>query len=371
MEVEGMWWGVLEKGQCLLDNIHYYGDYKNTSYSYTPIEDRKTDTDTETEKGKIVFGFLRQYELPLFAVAFIFGTTGNVILIIIITCHKDMRTVPNMYILNLAIGDMIILTVLFSWSLSRRFLDIRQDYDFFCTYFSFFYAMSAGLTAYSIAVLSIQRYRLTVNPIHVRVSSQPTWRATVITICGLWIVTSLFAIPAGVSQYSCGKFTLFLLEKYYHFVLIFQLFVSCVLPLCVIAFCYVMMARHLMKSSCSLSEEKQNSRQNRRKNAAKVVLGLTVTFLISYMPCHILETYVLFRMDLDVYDVEFDNAYDWLHNAADMNVILKILFSLNPCLNPIAVFCTSLAFRSQFKRYLTCCCKAKSPPTDFELTRRN
>ena len=34
-EVKGMWWGVLQKGQCLEGNIQYYGDYKNTSYSYT------------------------------------------------------------------------------------------------------------------------------------------------------------------------------------------------------------------------------------------------------------------------------------------------------------------------------------------------
>jgi Leucine-rich repeat (LRR) protein len=32
-EVKGMWWGVIEKGQCLQDNMYYYGDYKNTSYT--------------------------------------------------------------------------------------------------------------------------------------------------------------------------------------------------------------------------------------------------------------------------------------------------------------------------------------------------
>jgi len=37
-EVKGIWWGVLEKGQCLRDNIQYYGDYNNTSYSYSDIE---------------------------------------------------------------------------------------------------------------------------------------------------------------------------------------------------------------------------------------------------------------------------------------------------------------------------------------------
>jgi hypothetical protein len=49
-EVKRTWWGVLEKGQCLQDNIQYYGDYKNTSYSYTPT--KVMDTDTKTDKDK-------------------------------------------------------------------------------------------------------------------------------------------------------------------------------------------------------------------------------------------------------------------------------------------------------------------------------
>jgi Leucine-rich repeat (LRR) protein len=48
-EVEGIWWGVLEKGQCLQGNIQYYGDYKNTSYSDKQIEDTDIDKYTETE----------------------------------------------------------------------------------------------------------------------------------------------------------------------------------------------------------------------------------------------------------------------------------------------------------------------------------
>jgi len=123
--------GVLDKGQCLLDNIHYNGNYNNTSYSYTPIEEKKMDTDiknnTHTKKDSF-FLFLKLYEFPISAVLFIFGTTGNVILIIIITCNKDMRTVPNMYILNLAISDMIILTFLFFYVCVNR-IPIFRLYD--------------------------------------------------------------------------------------------------------------------------------------------------------------------------------------------------------------------------------------------------
>jgi hypothetical protein len=158
---------------------------------------------------------LRQYALPVSAVFFIFGTTGNIIIIMIITCNKDMRTVPNMYIFNLAISDIIYLTALFSETWANRIQDLwPSDYDP-CTYIPFFRRLSVGLTAYSIAVLSVQRNRVTVNPLHVRVSSKPKWRATGAKICGVWIVAAFFAIPAARSKYLCVEPFLLWRTKYY------------------------------------------------------------------------------------------------------------------------------------------------------------
>jgi hypothetical protein len=56
-EVEGMWWDVIEKGQCLEGNIQYYGDYNSTSYNYTGNEnfyDQIYDMD-----------FIKHYKLPI------------------------------------------------------------------------------------------------------------------------------------------------------------------------------------------------------------------------------------------------------------------------------------------------------------------
>ena len=367
MEVKGMWWAVLEKGQCLEGNVQYYGDYKNTSYSYTPIEDM--DTDTATGENKFIDKFAEHYQFPVSAVLFIFGTTGNVIIIIIITCHKDMRTVPNMYILNLAISDILFLTVLFSEFCPSIIPDLLLHVVSICTLRSVCYRMSVGLSAYSVAMLSIQRYRVTGNPIRVHVSSKPTWRATVATICGVWTVAALFALPAALSNNYCYESTFLLFSKYYQHVAIFHLLVSCVIPMCVIAFSYIITARHLLESSTPISQETQNPQISKRKNTAKVVLGLTVVFLISYVPYHISEIYLNIQVDLHLNQFSFE--YVWIQNVRDITSILKLFISFNSCLNPVAVFCTSLAFRRQLKRYLTCCCKAKSTPTDFELTRRN
>ena len=359
-EVEGIWWGVLEKGQCLNGNISYYGDYKNTSYSY-----RGTDVDVyrfvilKDFQAPDDLGFLKNVQAPAFAAPFIFGTIGNVIIIIIIISNKDMRTIPNMYILNLAISDMIYLVLHFSEAYINSISDTWLYGDFMRKFLTFCRRLSVGLSAYSVAVLSIQRYNVTVNPFHNRVSAKQTWRVTVATICGVWIVAALFAIPSALSNHSFRECYNTYCIIYKQRVVMFELLVPCLLPLCVIAFSYIMTARHLVKSARPISQETQNPQLNTRKNTAKIVVGLTVVFLISYVPYHVFWTYTIFKENAH-FDVDsmiqvqgYKLQYTYLVSAC--------LLLINSCFNPVAVFCTSSAFRRQFKRYLTCFCKATSP----------
>jgi hypothetical protein len=44
-----------------------------------------------------------------------------------------------------------------------------------------------------------------VNPFQGLDSSQEKWRFTLATICGVWIVAGLFAIPSALSKYLCEK----------------------------------------------------------------------------------------------------------------------------------------------------------------------
>jgi hypothetical protein len=276
-----------------------------------------------------------------------------------------------MYILNLAISDTIYLTVLFLDVLSDTTSITWLSGEIGCAFFAFCYRMSVSLTAYSVAVFSIQRYRVTVNPLRVRVSTQPTWRGIGAIICGVWIVAALLTIPAARTQYFCSIYSLVWLTNYNQQFVLFNLLVSCVIPLCVIAFSYIMTARHLVESSCSVTEETQIPRLNTRTNTAKVVLGLTVVFLISYVPYHIAETYIFYSINFHKPLAKVADELDSLFKLLDIILMLKHLLLINSCLNPVALLCTSLAFRRQFKRYLPCCCKTKSPPTVFELPRRN
>jgi Leucine-rich repeat (LRR) protein len=381
-EVKGMWWDVLEKGHCLEGNVEYYEDYNNTYKSFSFIGHKypyKRDVE-----------FFKQYQLPLYAFPFIFGTISNVILLIIIIYNKDMRTVPNMYILNLAISDIICLTVLFSESCANTLSETWQYGDIMCWFLPFCRRMSVGLSAYSVAVFSFQRYRVTVNPFQVLVSSHATCRSTVAKLCGVWIVAALFAVPSAISNYVCETFMQIL--SYYQLVVVFELLVSCGLPLCVVVFSYVMTACSLVENSRPISEGTQNPQLETRRNTAKIVVGLAFVFMISFVPYHVFWTYFIHseyeRFDYklpyflkrglhfdtreDALKVKnFNHLLDQFNHKFQYTYLISTFFLLiNSCLNPVALFCTSSPFRQHLKRYLTCFCKTNSPSTDLELTRR-
>jgi uncharacterized membrane protein YesL len=79
---------------------------------------------------------------------------------------------------------------------------------------------------------------------------------------------------------------------YYKLVFIFELLLSRVLLLYVIAFTYVMTVRHLMESS--IFEGKQNPKLKTCRNTAKIVVGLTVVFLICCVLSRLVGLYNLY-----------------------------------------------------------------------------
>jgi hypothetical protein len=266
---------------------------------------------------------------------------------------------------------MLYLTALFLGALHMRKIITCLCGEIGYAILVFFFRISAVLTAYSVSVLSIQLCRVTVNPLLFRVCSQPAWRCTGVIICGVWILAALLAFPEARLAYLCNRSAMVWFPDYYKQHLLFQLLVSCIFPLCMIAFSYIMTARHLGKSSCYISEDTQNPHLNTRKFSKKFLLGLTVIFVISHVPGHIYDNYLISIQKYEDMINNWSDEVEWFVDTLETGIILNYFLSITSCLNPVALFCTSRAFRRHFKRYLTGCCKTKSPPNDFELIRRN
>jgi hypothetical protein len=178
-----MWWGTLQHSLCSDDGIIYPEGYNSVHYRHTDIED------VEFHKFR---HFLKYIDPSVQAVPFIFGIIGNVIDLVIIVCNKEMRTVPNMYIINLVLTDLTVLVANFPlykvYSTVNTITEMSPDYITVpCMYFKFLHRFSVGLSAYLVTLLSFQRYKVTVSPLHNHVHSPVSWRVTAATICGVWI----------------------------------------------------------------------------------------------------------------------------------------------------------------------------------------
>jgi hypothetical protein len=94
----------------------------------------------------------------------------------------------------LAKSDTVYLPELFSEAFANRISGRWLHGEFMCRFLPF----CRRLSNYSVALLSIQRYRVQVNPFKVRVSSPPTWTVTVATVCWVWTVAALYAFPSAL-----------------------------------------------------------------------------------------------------------------------------------------------------------------------------
>jgi len=97
----------------------------------------------------------------------------------------------------------------------------------------------------------------------------------------------------SLSQYFCGGSFVFLHINYFQHSAIFQLLLSCVFPLCVIAFTYTMTARRLLECSKPISEETQSSQTQQTEKYCKSCVGTYCCF--SNQLCvfsHILNIFV-------------------------------------------------------------------------------
>ncbi|XP_069694839.1 uncharacterized protein [Periplaneta americana] len=337
-EVLGMWWDVLGKAQCTNGSIVFEEGYKSIVRNFVY---------GDGYYAKLIF--YEYVEPAIYTLLFIFGTVGNVAVLVVIICNSDMHTVPNAYVMNLAVSDLMLLAV----NTIYIYIDTRSESwqigDDLCKVFGFLRHSSIGVSAYLISVMSIQRYQVISRPLHNRHQSM-TRIVTIATILGVWTICSLFTIPytlAVHADYMCSVYDSW---KYYQKVVVFELVVFCILPLGVTACMYCLAARHLMRSTNIESGEIHN-KGNSRRSTTRIVLGFTLVFVVSFLPYHI----YLICMIRNV----FEDAY--LKNYVFTVSIYLLMF--NSCFNPVALCCSSKCYRKYFKYYLLKCCGRKSPTT--------
>nr|AKQ63032.1 excitatory peptide receptor 1 [Platynereis dumerilii] len=296
----------------------------------------------------------------VFALIFIVGVVGNGLLIFIVLHNKNMRNVPNVFIVSLALGDLLLILISVPFTATIYTFTEWPYGEVMCKIIEFLQALSLGVSVFTLTMLSYDRYIAIVDPMKRHRTS--SMAVTIGCAIAVWIVSTVLAVLElfgahirvriynGVELQICEVYPLSWGTWYEKFHVLFRFLVYFAIPVVIIGVFYVLMARILITSSRKMpgaSEGRiaqQIKQMEARKKVARVVLSFVIVFCLCWFPRHV---YLLW----------------YYFDPADYNMfwhIFKIfgfcMMFINSCVNPLTLYFLSKQFRKYYNRYLLCCC---------------
>ncbi|OCT74300.1 C-C chemokine receptor type 5 [Xenopus laevis] len=282
-------------------------DYYNSDYGLCD----KTDLKQKATK----------FLVPLYIFVFLLGIIGNALVIIILIQYKKLRNMTDIYLLNLAISDVLFVFTLPFWAYY-----IAKDWPFgdaLCKIYSGLYQTGFYGASFCIILLTLDRYLAIVHAIFsLKVR---TVKFSICTCFILWGIVTLFSLPAFIFHEAKKQDDVWTCSPYYPegpWKLILTLMMSILglfIPLVVMIFCYLRIIYTLLQCK---SEKKKHK-------AVKLIFIIMAVFCIFWMPYNIIYIMHSFqdpdRKDACNTNKRLDEAVQWT----------EAISHIHCCLNPI------------------------------------
>uniref|UniRef100_A0A8C4T4X2 Adrenoceptor alpha 1D n=1 Tax=Erpetoichthys calabaricus TaxID=27687 RepID=A0A8C4T4X2_ERPCA len=302
------------------------------------------------------------------AVFILFAIVGNILVILSVVCNRHLQTVTNYFIINLAIADLLLSTIVLPFSASLEVLGFWVFGRIFCNIWAAVDVLCCTASIMSLCVISIDRY------IGVKYSLKyptiMTERKAVVILIVVWVSSMVISIgpllgwkePPPLDESICK------ITEEPGYALFSSLF-SFYLPLMVILAMYFriyIVARRTTKSlEAGVKKERNKSIEvvlrihcrschpfrsslsvrllkfSREKKAAKTLAIVVGVFILCWLP--------------------FFFVYVYYKNLPS-ETVFKVIFWLgyfNSCINPIIYPCSSKEFKRAFIRLLKCQCQRR------------
>ena len=139
----------------------------------------------------------------LYTFVVIIAIGGNGIVCYLVYAYKRMRTIPNYFIVNLAISDIIMAIFCIPFTFVANIMLNKWPFgDLMCPIVSYLQIVSVFLSAFTLTAMSLDRYIVIVHPFRGRI----TTRNTMFVILVIWLLSLSVPIPtlfrARVEYYS-------------------------------------------------------------------------------------------------------------------------------------------------------------------------
>lgn len=283
----------------------------------------------------------------IYTIVFVVGLMGNMLVIYVVIRYTKMKTVTNIYILNLALADEIyILGIPFLFT--NNVLSYWPYGDFFCKVCMTADTMSQFASTFCLTVMSIDRYLAVVHPIR-----STRWRkpqvAKVLSSM-MWVVSFLVVLPVTIYsnvQKDPDTCNVIWPEPNKLWSIAFILYTAILGffgPLVVISLCYLLIVIKVRSAGVRAGRTKR--RKSERK-VTRMVVVIVLVFVICWLPFFTTNT------------VNLIHPIPGNETTMTVYFFLVILTYVNSCANPILYGFLSENFKQSFQKVL-CVLKSNS-----------
>uniref|UniRef100_A0A8C5Z1G8 Neuropeptide FF receptor 1 n=1 Tax=Marmota marmota marmota TaxID=9994 RepID=A0A8C5Z1G8_MARMA len=251
-----------------------------------------------TPAANLTFSSYYQHSSPvaaMFIVAyvliFLLCMVGNALVCFIVLKNRHMRTVTNMFILNLAVSDLLVGIFCMPTTLVDNLITGWPFDNATCKMSGLVQGMSVSASVFTLVAIAVERFRCIVHPFREKL----TLRKALVTIVVIWALALLIMCPSAVTLtvtreehhfmvdarnrsyplYSCWEaWPEKGMRKVYTAVLFAHIYLA---PLALIVVMYARIARKLCKAS-------GRARVRRKARVVHMLVMVALFFTLSWLP---------------------------------------------------------------------------------------
>ncbi|XP_060624818.2 neuropeptide FF receptor 1 [Anolis sagrei] len=285
-----------------------------TGDSFYPVNSSllslKNESHNQMFRGNYTFSSYYQHSSPvaaMFIVAytliFFMCMVGNLLVCFIVLKNRQMRTVTNIFILNLAISDVLVGIFCMPTTLVDNLITGWPFDVAMCKMSGLVQGMSVSASVFTLVAIAVERFRCIVYPFRQRL----TLKKALITIVIIWVLALIIMCPSAVTLtvtrvdyhfmvdafnhsyplYSCWEaWPDQEMRKIYTTILFSHIYLA---PFTSIVIMYTRVAFKLFKSSApicgSQSEDTEGRRISKRKiRVINMLIIVALFFTLSWLP---------------------------------------------------------------------------------------
>uniref|UniRef100_A0A8D0GU37 C-C motif chemokine receptor 4 n=1 Tax=Sphenodon punctatus TaxID=8508 RepID=A0A8D0GU37_SPHPU len=278
----------------------------------------------------------RSYFLSTFyALVFLLGLVGNSLVILVLLKYKRLKSMTDVYLLNLAISDLLFVFSLPFWSYHA--IDQWVFGDGLCKIISWIYLVGFYSGIFFIMLMSIDRYLAIVHAVFALRARTVTYG--IISSLVVWLVAITASIPELIFSESLTERNHTTCKpKYPGNSKSWRLFASLginilglLVPLAVMIFCYSMIIRTLLRC-----------RSEKKNKAVKMIFVVVIVFFLFWTPYNVVLFLQLLADTGFITECQISKDLDYAIQGTET------LAFFHCCLNPVIYFFLG----EKFKKYV-------------------